>query len=231
MKKIFVLTLTIILAISTILPSVSQAEVGTKVKQPTVSGKVISKQNIKLDKEIISIADKYISIKNNNFKITNYKKLKEQITKENLHLVKKQLHEVNKMIKSYEKVEKKDNDTLQFKMTDRELKAKVEKSGYEYDLNVGNDGIQLFSHNNGINKVDWHWWGAEIWLSKTTVANIINGGITGGTAILGWLIPGLGHALLIAAQGFIVGLFVSENARAIKFNISWNTYIWGFEYQ
>jgi hypothetical protein len=241
MKKHFVLASTIILATSVTLPAVSNAQSNQQVTEYSNQSKI-------LDEETIKMVDQYIIIENNKFKITNNKELKEKISKSNLNKVKKQLDEVNKIVAKNDSIKKINKDTIQVKMTDEELKAKLEKSGYEYDLDIENkidntklnsfsslnqsDGIQLLAaSSNGINKVDWHWWGAEVWLSKTTVNNIINAGIAGGSVVLGALIPGLGAAALIALNGYIGSIYAGKYARECIFNVNWMGNVSKFRYQ
>lgn len=236
MKKFFAVVLTMVLAISTVFPSVLHAQT-TKQVHP-------KNNKIMLDKETLNTVDKYITIENDEFEIEQEEKLKKELSEREFKLVKMKMNHVNEKMEKVKDLVKVNKDMIQYVIIDRELKAKVEQTGYNYDLNAKLDnskmnssfaslkarGIQLYS-TNGINKVDWHWWGAEIWLSKNTVTNIINAGVAGGTVILGSLIPGFGHALLIAANGLIISWFVGENTRAIKFNINWVGNISDFQYQ
>lgn len=217
MKKFFVPVLIIALAIFTISPAVSAQSEEREVDQNFAVNK------ISLDEETISKIDKYIVIQNNKFEITNVKELKKEITESEFQKVEQQLDDVNMMVEKNENIKKVNDDAFQVEMTDQEFEAKIE--GYETNK------FQLFAAKNGINKVKMHWWGAEVWLSRTTVTNIINGGVAGATVILGSLMPGIGHAALIALHGFLIGAFVDQKARAVKFNVNWVGKVSKFQYQ
>lgn len=87
------------------------------------------------------------------------------------------------------------------------------------------------STENGINKVKFHWWGYELWLSKTSVTNILSGGISATALVPGLLIPGVGIAIALAVNAYVWSIFAGQKARASYFKYSLASGIHGFKYQ
>jgi hypothetical protein len=236
MKKQFILASTLFLGMSVTLPAASSAQ---STKQITEDQDFYN-QGEALDQELIKTVNQYIIIKNNKFKLTNIKELKKEISKSDLQMVKKQLDEVNQTVGKYDSVKTINKNTIQAVVTDEEIKNKLEESGYNLDSEnkindessiLYSDGFQISASSNGINKVDWHWWGAEIWLSKTSVNNIISGGIGATSTALGLLLPGVGAAVIIMLNGWIGGIYAGKYARACKFDYSWVNGPHNFRYQ
>lgn len=229
MKKVIINVVVLFLVIGLVAPSVSAKS----------NKEQVTEINSTLSQELINTVDPYIEVKKNSFKLTNSSELKKKISQSELELVEESLLQTNTALKANKDLKKVNNNTLEFKITDKELKTKVEKAGYKYDLNPKeasteldkdslsfdkSSGMQLATaYKNGVNKVIWKWWGAEVWLSKTTVANIVGAGITGASVIVGSAIPGLGHAIALAANTFVLGaVYSSQYARAKVIGITYN---------
>jgi hypothetical protein len=241
MKKQFILASTLFLGMSVTLPAASSAQSTQQITEDQDFYNQVEALDQKLIKqELIKTVDPYIIIKNNKFKLTNIKELKKEISKSELQMVKKQLDEVNQTVGKYDSVKTINKNTIQAVVTDEEIKNKLEESGYDLDSEnkiddessiLYSDRFQISASSNGINKVDWHWWGAEIWLSKTSVTNIMSGGIGATGSALGLLLPTVGAAAIIMLNGWIGGIYAGKYARACKFDYSWVNGPHNFRYQ
>jgi RHS repeat-associated protein len=74
----------------------------------------------------------------------------------------------------------------------------------------------------GINKLSVYWWGVKVWLSSTTVGNILGGTIAAASIVLSILLPGIGWTIGIGIGGFILSAYASYYAPAIVVGYYWN---------
>ena len=77
-------------------------------------------------------------------------------------------------------------------------------------------GIETASPAGGVSQVQWHWWGAEVWISNRDMQLISVGyGIAGGAigitaSIVGWLFPPA-KPVTVPTGGILVGAAVVKN--------------------
>jgi hypothetical protein len=231
-KRTFTLALSATLAFSALAPSVS-----AHTSQEVEGNQNTSQQSENLSDALIDTVNPYIVVKDNKFQITNLEELKTKISSTELNEVRDQINYVNENLDKSDNVSKLDENTMEVTITDEELKSKAEKAGFDYDLGTESnvtsnitsvtsslntsDQFQTMAYKNGVNKLNWKWFGAEVWLSRTTVINIINAGISGGTIVLGVLFPAIGTVMLIALNAYIGSIYVGKNARACIVDVNW----------
>ncbi|ALX48278.1 hypothetical protein [Lentibacillus amyloliquefaciens] len=101
-------------------------------------------------------------------------------------------------------------------MTDKEITEKAAELGFEFNESGQKDGENhLF--NEGINRINVHWWGFEIWLSETSVSRILTGGISAASSILTIMVPGVGIGVAAGVNTIIWSIFADQRARAVYF--------------
>lgn len=179
-----------------------------------------------LTEELIELVNPYVEIKNGKYNLTNISSLKKEISKREIELVMERIKEVNTLVKEHKKIEQ-SSDSFIYEVSDEEMQKLANEAGYEYTteiLNVQNDNIlstySAWSYN-GVNKLEVFWWGVEIWLSKTTVGNIIGGTVTAGGVVINILLPGVGWTIAIAVAGFVIGATGSYYAKPIVVAYNW----------
>lgn len=90
------------------------------------------------------------------------------------------------------------------------------------EVNRSSLAFRSSGFREGVNAIRFYWWGARIWLSKTTV-NAIGGGI----AIGGIWVPEPFISKILATVGVVIGLCPG----GIVFNYTPGVNIWGLEFQ
>lgn len=157
--------------------------------------------------------------------------MKTKISKDELEKVEEKLTEINSLLMQNADFEKINNKTFEVEITDKEIEERANELGYDFDSekSVGDSyDIQPPSSDemehdiqpnasNGINKIKVHWWGYEIWLSKTSVSRIAQGGVATASLILGIMVPGIGIAVALAANTLVWSWVIDGKARAIYF--------------
>lgn len=184
-----------------------------------------------LSEELIKEVDEYVKVVGNSYELTNPNELNAKISKSDLDKVKKQIAKTNELLKQNGNFERTSNNNFKVEMTDKEITEKAAERGYEFDDSGQKDGDNhLF--NEGINKVNVHWWGFEVWLSKTSVSRIISGGLGAASTVLGILTGGVAIPVAAAINAFVWSIFADQRARAIYFTHNVITGgINNFEYQ
>lgn len=216
MKKIMSMLLAFLILVSfAIAPGVNAAENSEEL----------------ISKEIIEIVNPYVKVTEESFKLTNVKELKGKISKKEFKQVKEQIKQSNIILKENNKLSKVNEDTFLYEINDLTVKEELEAGGYEYDLEKSTSIEYKSSSNfevessgwdyNGYNRLYVKWWGVEVWLSKTTVANILAGTVAAGAVLLGIILPGIGWAIGIAVSSFIIGAIAAYNAKPIVVGVNW----------
>lgn len=223
MKKFIVTFLTLILIFSMVAPGISANSKSASESDNFQNG---------LSEELIEKVNPYIKVDGITYELSNVDILETKISKNELTLVKEKIFEINSLLEKNENLKKTSDNTFKVEMTDRELAMEIglNKSITKTPL-VFDEGIQTYATKNGVNKVEFHWWGFEIWLSKTSVTHILTGGIATTVLVLGLLIPGVGIAVALAINGYIWSIFAGQKAQAIYFKYSYVIGIYGFKYQ
>lgn len=223
MKKFIVTFLTLILIFSMVAPDISANSKSASESDNFQNG---------LSEELIEKVNPYIKVDGITYELSNVDILETKISKNELALVKVKIFEINSLLEKNENLKKTSDNTFKVEMTDRELAMEIglNKSITKTPL-VFDEGIQTYATKNGVNKVEFHWWEFEIWLSKTSVTNILTSGIATTLLVLGLLIPGVGIAVALAINGYIWSIFAGKKARAIYFKYSYVIGIYGFKYQ
>lgn len=90
------------------------------------------------------------------------------------------------------------------------------------EVNRSSFAFRSSGFQEGENAIRFYWWGARIWLSKTTV-NAIGGGV----AIGGIWVPEPLVSKILATVGVVIGLCPG----GIVFNYTPGVNIWGLEFQ
>lgn len=215
--------------ISLISPSVSaQSQVGT----------VQEYEQVDFTEELIEKVDPYIITNGHNYELSNLEELKEEISAEELAVVEEKIAEMNILLNQNDKIEELDNNVFEVVVTDEEITEELDANGYENhelsnSLEYSNKypTYSTLSTKNGVNKVNFHWWGYELWLSKNSVTNILTGGIAATSFVLGVLIPGIGIGIALAVNAYVWSIFAGQTAKPIYFKYSLKSGIHGFKYQ
>ncbi|KAA1035780.1 hypothetical protein [Macrococcus equipercicus] len=158
-----------------------------------------------VSEELINKANPFISVDDTNDKfILDKESARNTLTENEVELVQKQLNKTNHLLH-----EENVNYVQHGESLIPENNAKVEKS------------ITTYSTSEGINKVEFYWWGAKIWISKTAVRKVLETGAEGGGAALGAYLGGVPGALLGTIAGSLVSKFggpAAARAVYIKYN-------------
>ncbi|MDQ0163275.1 hypothetical protein [Aeribacillus alveayuensis] len=185
--KIFSVLMSLALAVSLFLPDYASAKSVHKSE---------SEESFEILKEKV---DPYVVVENNKFKLININELKQQLTKEEYKDVKDSIKSANKELEKVNKSELVVHDN-----------ALV--------LNADDEGeVSTLGWGEGKRGIAFHWWGIEIWLTKTDVRAIIKGGVAGGTTYLGALFGGIGGAV----AGAVVAAILSEYVTGIPAKVTY----------
>ncbi|EIM08337.1 hypothetical protein A1A1_01358 [Planococcus antarcticus DSM 14505] len=229
MKKFLYSLIVSAMLISLVSPSVSAQSQVAPVQEY---------EQVNFTEELIEKVNPYIITKGHTYELSNLDMLKEEISAEELAAVEEKIAEMNILLNQNDKIKELDNHVFEVIVTDDEIKEEFEANGNEnHELSNSLEYIDKYptystlSTKNGINKVKFHWWGYELWLSKTSVTNILSGGIAATSLVLGLLIPGVGIAIALAVNSFVWSIFAGQKARASYFKYSLKSGIHGFKYQ
>lgn len=153
-------------------------------------------QNEKLD---IRKFDQFIAVENDRFIIADEAALEKAATNEEVVLVKTALNQANGIL-----------DESPGAVLDGEKTFTV-SAKQEITQDKTGEFASLAASGEGIRDIKFHWWGVEIYLTKTDVNAIVKGGISGGTTYLGSIFGGLSGAV----AGAVAGAVLSEYAGAV----------------
>lgn len=76
--------------------------------------------------------------------------------------------------------------------------------------------ISYAEASEGKRAIKFHWWGIELWLTKTDVRAIIKGGISGGAVYVGSIFGVAG-----AVAGAVVGGIISEYVTGVPIYVKY----------
>jgi len=191
LRKIISLVLVLTMSLAISLPAFA-AENSSSTTAPLI-----------LSNEIVAKADPYIALsKSGNFYISNVTKLQTILTAEEYSVVTLQLENTNKSTP-------KSNISINQK----------EKSITISSSESTNASIRATS-KEGVNKVEWIWFGIRIYLSKTTVNHILNLQVGAAATYLTIQFPGIGAAVAAFLATYIVTEFgTSHVSRAIYVDV------------
>lgn len=145
-------------------------------------------------------ADPFVEFNGDNFQLS--RSSEGNLNDSEISAVSANIHSTNEQIRRAE------NDESSTKLVrDKSVVFRTPDSALVED--PGQDGVQLFAE--GKNDVEYHWWGARIYLSKTTV-NAVGAGMTIG----GLWIPEPLLSKVFATLGVVVGL----SPHGVQFDIN-----------
>ncbi|MCY7780966.1 hypothetical protein P9D47_22240 [Bacillus haynesii] len=153
-----------------------------------------------LSSELINKVDKFVVVENNKFILNDEGKL--SLAKNEFTAVKAALKEANQILNDVDK----DKIVVDGNTVTIPSKAITEQFS--------------IAAKEGKRAIKFHWWGMQIWLTKTDVIAIQKAGIAGGAAYLGSIFSGVGGAV----AGAIVSTMISEYVAgiAVKVNVNYS---------
>lgn len=160
-----------------------------------------------LNEEIISKSNPYINLdKNGLFEISNYDELSQVLTEMEIELVEKQIININIELKSSINASDAEN-------------VSIDESSKLVTI-YAKDALMPTSTEEGVNKIEWQWFGVRIYLSKSVVNHIINAGVTAGATYIGIQFPGVGTAIALAISTYLITEFGTQYiSRAIYLDV------------
>lgn len=171
--------------------------------QPVIFGGEITE-------EIISKADPYIDLGQNGlFEISNYDDLSQVLTATEIELVEEQISNIN--IELRNSINASDTENVSIDESSKLVTI------YAKDTE---DVLMAASGKEGVNKIEWHWFGIRIYLSKSVVNHILNAGVTAGATYIGIQFPGVGTAIALAISAYLITEFGTQHiSRAIYVDV------------
>ena len=163
-----------------------------------------------ITEEIISKADPYIDLGQNGlFEISNYDDLSQVLTVTEIELVEEQIRNIN--IELRNSIYASDTENVS---VDESSKLVTTYAKDTEDVSMAT------SRKEGVNKIEWHWFGIRIYLSKSVVNHILNGGVAAGATYIGLQFPGVGTTIALAISGYLITEFGTQHiSRAIYLDI------------
>lgn len=188
MKKNLLLFLSLILGFTIFTPILS---VSVNAKEDS-SVNVSNNNNNVISQEKIQKYDKYVGLKNNRYFYINNNVLN-TVEKNELKSI---ILESNKLL----------------------ITSDISKAQVDTKTKIITFKPRIQTRGEGVNAVYWHWWGAEVWLSRTTLQNICqsNGVVAGGAVSF---IPWVGKPASV-----IVGLVTVWGCSAYHSGAIYNAY-------
>ncbi|CAM2972828.1 hypothetical protein HAHI6034_11780 [Hathewaya histolytica] len=163
----------------------------------TNSRQVALSQSEDLTNQLVNKVDPFVKLNNDGeFYITNEDKLSKLITQEELEIVKNQIVQTNSGIKESLKT----SDTFHINQKIKSVTVS------EFESN-NNQTLYRAASKEGVNKVEWVWFGVRIYLSKSAVNHILNAGVTAGATYIGIKFPGVGKAIATAVSSYLITEF------------------------
>lgn len=163
-----------------------------------------------ITEEIISKADPYIDLGQNGlFEISNYDDLSQVLTVTEIELVEEQIRNIN--IELRNSIYASDTENVS---VDESSKLVTTYAKDTEDVSMAT------SRKEGVNKIEWRWFGIRIYLSKSVVNHILNGGVAAGATYIGLQFPGVGTTIALAISGYLITEFGTQHiSRAIYLDI------------
>lgn len=162
--------------------------------------------NVSLSENLIQTADQYVVVEENKFVLKDEKKLKEILSERDFEIVNNLVSQANNNL-----------ETISGANT-----AVVGNSVVVMPKDVSAKTISYAKASEGKRAIKFHWWGIELWLTKTDVRAIVKGGISGGAAYLGSIFGIAG-----AVAGAVVGAIISEYITGVPIYVK---YTYGNKY-
>lgn len=171
--------------------------------QPVILGGEITE-------EIISKADPYIDLGQNGlFEISNYDGLSKVLTVTEIELVEEQISNIN--IELRNSINASDIENISVDESSKLLTI------YAKDTE---DVLMATRGKEGVNKIEWRWFGIRVYLSKSVVNHILNAGVAAGAAYIGIQFPGVGIAIATAISAYLITEFGTQHiSRAIYVDV------------
>ena len=171
--------------------------------QPVILGGEITE-------EIISKADPYIDLGQNGlFEISNYDDLSKVLTVTEIELVEEQISNIN--IELRNSINASDIENISVDESSKLLTI------YAKDTE---DVLMATSGKEGVNKIEWRWFGIRVYLSKSVVNHILNAGVAAGATYIGIQFPGVGIAIASAISTYLITEFGTQHiSRAIYVDV------------
>lgn len=159
-----------------------------------------------ITEEIIRKADPYIDLGQNGlFEISNYDDLSQVLTVTEIELVEEQIRNINIELRNSIYA----SDTENFSVDESSKLVTT----YAKDTE---EVLMATRRKEGVNKIEWRWFGIRIYLSKSVVNHILNAGVTAGATYIGIQFPGVGTAIALAISGYLITEFGTQRiSRAI----------------
>ncbi|MED1218818.1 hypothetical protein [Bacillus paralicheniformis] len=167
--------------------------------KPTTNNNFEESLSESLSSELINKVDKFVVVENNKFVLKDEGKL--SLAKDEFAAVKAVLKEANQILNDVDK----DKIVVDGNTVTIPSKATTEQFS--------------IAAKEGKRAIKFHWWGAQIWLTKTDVIAIQRAGIAGGAAYLGSIFTGVGGAVAGAVVSTIISEYVS--GIAVKVNVNY----------
>lgn len=200
MKKIVcgILATTMVMGVGASLSSVSAAEHSAVETSRSQQG-IISQ-------ELIQTVDSYVKLSNNQFLLTDEESLKERLSESEFKQVQESITLAN------QEINKVKNDIKY-----------VEGNTVVVEGVQENAAFSLASSNEGINDLRFHWWGYEIFLSKSTMQKLVSVGIAAGGGYIGYLVKKIGEAVLAAVIAETIKEFGKDYIPAVRVEVPFLT--------
>ncbi|HLQ83109.1 MAG TPA: hypothetical protein VK121_04620 [Pseudogracilibacillus sp.] len=148
-----------------------------------------------LDEELIKKLNDYVSL-NGNLKYTvDKKEAKENLSEEEYDILIDTVDNTNKEIKEIDESEKNVNNSDDITVEEIEY---VDPKKEDFNSNKNR-----LAYKEGVTKLETHWWGLRVYLSKTSVEMI-----SGGVAIGGIWVPEPTVSKVLSTLGIVAGTFV-----------------------
>ena len=201
MKKILCTFLATIFLSFSFYSSVNAAEASAFSLNSTTT------ESITIDEDIIQKTDPFISLNDNGqFYITDLNEIKTVLSSDELSIVQNKISETNSALS-------------EMNVSSSSLIISTDTNSISYI----SSSLVSRSNKEGVNKIEWKWFGARIFLSKSTVTHLLNLGVAAGATYLTIQFPGVGIAVATAIIAFLTTEFAtSKAARAIYIDLNLN---------
>lgn len=160
-----------------------------------------------VSEELIEKANSYVYINEANEFVLDEKLASEKLNEQEIEKVRQQVSMTNDLLEGHE-----------------------EEYSAQGNVLTNQEGMVTYSTSEGIDRIDFYWWGVKLWLSKSTVESVLNVGSAGGGAAIGGSLGGVPGAVAGAVAGQILQEFITPAAaRAIFVQYNYVTGITDFQ--
>lgn len=180
-----------------------------------------------LSKKVLDEVEPYVVQENNSFKLKNKTQVQNKLSKNEFEAVEKQISKINASMKDQDNLKKVSGENaFSVEYTNEEVAKILKESGYKLDKSE-----QQLLAKEGKTKVNYHYWGVEVWLSRSVTSTIAEAGVNGAAALGGIISGGIAFPLLQTAAGFIAGKVVADKAKPVYFKLGAIQGLHDFKYQ